>query len=358
VAGDPALVAADVAAAARDALPAFGLRAVSAPPGDAAVLAVLGPVWAFEAAAERAGPARSAAMAMRDAIERAARDRFAVGGRRPFELTRPIVMAAVNATPDSFSDGGRHPTAESARDAAAAAFAAGAPIVDVGGESTRPGASPVVADEEIRRVIPVVKAVAASTPAAIVSIDTTKAEVARAAVAAGASIVNDVSGLEADPSMAAAVAELDAAIVIGHRRGDPASMQSLATYADVVAEVVDELAERVDRALAAGVRPDRILVDPGFGFAKRPEHNWAWLRRLAELRSLGYPIVVGPSRKSFLGEATGDGRPPAARDDATLACAVIAALAGAKVVRVHAVPACVDALAVVDALEARRAPSA
>lgn len=276
-----------------------------------------------------------------------------IGGRIPFRLALPSVMAIVNTTPDSFSDGGDFADASSAVRAASEALDAGAQIVDIGGESTRPGARLVEASEELARVLPVIRAVREARPHAILSIDTLKSAVARAAVDAGAAMVNDVSGLDGDAAMAETVAELDVPIVIGHRRGDAATMQSLANYRDVACEVRDELAARCERALAAGIPRDRILIDPGLGFAKRADHNWELLARLPELIALGYPVVVGASRKSFLGELLG-GRPPKERDDASLACAVLAAAAGASIVRVHRAAPAVDALAVVERL--RRTP--
>jgi len=344
--GEPAILAVrPLPAAARDALPSFGLRAMAPPPSDGAEACVLGLEWALDAAAAREGPARGAAEVMRAALANARVDRFAVGGRRPFELNEPAIMAVVNATPDSFSDGKADLNRFKASLAGGRAMAEGARIVDIGGESSRPGAADVAADEEIARAIPFVEQIVRLRPDALVSIDTVKPAVARAAVAAGATIVNDVSGMTADLGMASTVAELDVAVVIGHRRGTPQTMQSLANYRDVVAEVADELAERVVAALRAGIRRDRILLDPGLGFAKRTEHNVALMRRLHELRSLGFPIVVGPSRKSFLGEILG-GRLVQDRDDATTACVALLVAAGAKVVRVHEVKPSLDALKV------------
>jgi dihydropteroate synthase len=344
---DIALVApGNLPAAARHALPAFGLRVGRSVPGP---LWVAGPLWAFDEAASRPGPAREPAQEMQTALRRFATTRFAIAGRRPFELERPQAMAVLNLTPDSFSDGGELEAVGAALEAARRALESGAGFLDVGGESTRPGAEPVSESEEKRRVLPVIEAIARSFPQARISVDTVKASVAREAVSAGASIVNDVSGLDGDRAMAATVAELNVPIILGHRRGDASTMQRCATYKDVVAEVADELSQRREKALQAGVAESQVLLDPGLGFAKEAPHNLEILRRLAELRSLGSPLVVGPSRKSFLGEILG-GRPPKGREDATLACVVIAALAGAKVLRIHDVMPAVDALAVVSAV--------
>jgi dihydropteroate synthase len=257
-------------------------------------------------------------------------------------------MGIVNVTPDSFSDGGEARDPDGAARSAASQLSDGAAIVDVGAESTRPSASQVSAEEELGRLLPAIRAIRAAAPGARLSVDTVKATVAEAAVAAGAAIVNDVSGLDADPAMADAVANVGVPVILGHRRGTPQTMQSLARYGDVVAEVFDELAERIERARRAGIAPERILVDPGLGFSKTAAHNWEILQRLGELRSLGVPIVIGPSRKSFLGEILGS-RPPKERDDATLACVVLAAEAGASILRVHRVKPAADALTVVRA---------
>ncbi|WP_380171020.1 dihydropteroate synthase [Kineococcus sp. DHX-1] len=259
------------------------------------------------------------------------------------------VLGVLNVTPDSFSDGGRHTDDPVAR--GIALHAAGADLVDVGGESTRPGATRVDAAEELRRVLPVVEGlVAAGVP---VSVDTMRAATARAVVGAGAAVVNDVSGGLADPDMAATVAGLDCVYVLSHWRGASDVMNSLATYDDVVAEVGAELQARLQAVTAAGVDRDRIVLDPGLGFAKRAEHDWALLARLDELERLGLPLLVGASRKRFLGALlTGpDGAvpPPEGRDAATAVVTGLAAERGVWGVRVHDVASSVAAVRVVGA---------
>ncbi|WP_432571924.1 dihydropteroate synthase [Kineococcus sp. SYSU DK005] len=264
----------------------------------------------------------------------------APGAPDPAALLAPgrcRVLGVVNATPDSFSDGGRHLAAADAVARGLALVAAGADVVDVGGESTRPGAARVDAAEELRRVVPVVRELAARGVA--VSVDTMRADVARAAAGAGAVLVNDVSGGLADPAMAATVAELGVGYVLSHWRGHSDVMTSLAVYDDVVAEVGAELSARLDAVAAAGVDPARVVLDPGLGFAKVAEHDWALLAALPRLAALGRPLLVGASRKRFLGAllAGDDGAvpPPAQRDDATAAVSALAAAAGAWGVRVH-----------------------
>jgi dihydropteroate synthase len=258
-------------------------------------------------------------------------------------LDRTAVMAVVNVTPDSFSDGGRWAEPGAAIVHGVELALAGADIVDVGGESTRPGAGRVPERTELERVLPVVEALAGrGIP---VSIDTTRAEVATRAVRAGAVIVNDVSGGLADPAMLGAVADLGVVVVLSHWRGPSAIMDGLDHYTDVVAEVRAELGERVDAAVAAGVRPERIVVDPGLGFAKAGAHNWPLLADLGRLAPAGLPVLVGASRKRFLAdalEAGGAGEPaggraraPLDRDAATVAVTALAAAAGVWAVRVH-----------------------
>jgi dihydropteroate synthase len=271
--------------------------------------------------------------------------------RATFDLSRTVVMGVVNVTPDSFSDGGAFDDTAAAIAHGGALIAEGADIVDVGGESTRPGAEPVPVKEEAARVLPVVRALAG---AVTVSVDTYKAEVAAAALDAGAEIVNDVSGGTLDPELLRVVARHRAYVILGHLRATPAQMQAHARYTDVVREVVRELAERFDAALAAGVAGTRVLVDPGLGFAKTGAHNLELLARLGELRALGCPVVVGASRKSFLGALTG--RAVDDREIATAAANAAAILNGASVVRVHDVRAQKDAVAVADAIvRARKA---
>lgn len=284
-------------------------------------------------------------------------------GTAIFPLDRVTIVGVLNATPDSFSDGARFVRSGAELDldallrAAEALLAAGADVLDVGGESTRPGASPVATTEEIRRTRPAVEALAKRFGARL-SIDTRRAGVAEAALDAGASIVNDVSGLRTDPGIAALVARRGAGLVLGHLRGEPATMQRDVHFDDVLAEVSDELATSVARALAAGVDPAAIAVDPGLGFGKRLEHNLALLANVGRLRArLGLPLLVGPSRKGFLGELTGD--PVEARDVATQAACAIAVFEGADAVRVHDVAGARRAVAVARALRAaRRGPSA
>jgi dihydropteroate synthase len=252
-------------------------------------------------------------------------------------------------TPDSFSDGGRFRGPEEAVAHGLAMLAEGADLLDIGGESTRPGATRPLVGEELARVIPVITAL--SSQGALVSVDTMRAEVAEAALAAGATVVNDVSGGLADPAILRVVAEHDAAYVAMHWRGHADTMQQRASYADVVGEVCAELRRRVDDAVAAGVATDRIAVDPGLGFAKTAEHNWELLRRLPDLDVLGLPVLLGSSRKSFLGallaDEQGRPRPVLDREDANVALTTLAGLLGVGAVRVHEARASVDALKVV-----------
>jgi dihydropteroate synthase len=262
------------------------------------------------------------------------------------------VMGILNVTPDSFSDGGRYGSTEAAVAHGVAMVERGADYVDVGGESTRPGARRVDAEEELARVVPVIAELARQGVA--VSVDTTRARVAAAAVDAGAVLVNDVSGGLADPGMAAVVAATGVPWVLMHWRGHSADMYAPATYDDVVADVRTELLQRVDDAVSAGVAERQILLDPGLGFAKLPQHDLALLRHLDQLTGLGFPVLVGASRKRFLGAvlAGPDGVAPPApqRDAATLATTVLAARAGAWGVRVHEVAGTVDAVRVVAAV--------
>jgi dihydropteroate synthase len=257
-------------------------------------------------------------------------------GARLFEGPGPFLMGIVNATPDSFSDGGRFLAPAAAVDQALRLADEGADAVDLGGESTRPGAPPVPEDEELRRVVPVVEALRARGFALPISVDTTKAAVARAAFAAGADLLNDVRGLE-DPALARAAAEAGVPVVLMHSRGTPADMASRAVYGDVVAEVAAELEGALARAAAAGVPRERTLLDPGLGFAKTAAQSVELLARLPELRALGRPLLVGPSRKSFIGAVTG--APVLDRLPGTLAAVAAAVLAGAAWLRVHDVAA-------------------
>ncbi len=258
-------------------------------------------------------------------------------------------MGIVNVTPDSFSDGGRFAGASAAVEHAMRLAEAGADILDIGGESTRPGAEAVEADEEMRRVLPVIEALAGRTAAAI-SADTTKAAVARAALRAGAHIVNDVSACTMDPAMASVVRETGAGIVLMHRRGNPRTMQTDPRYGDVVSEVREYLARRIADLAGAGVSVEAMAVDPGIGFGKTTSHNLALLAGLAALAALGRPVVVGHSRKRFIGELTG--RPVDDRLAGSLAAATAAVLRGANVLRVHDVAQTRDAARVAAAIAA------
>jgi dihydropteroate synthase len=264
---------------------------------------------------------------------------------------RCVVMGVLNVTPDSFSDGGRYLDVDAALAHAHEMWALGADIIDVGGESTRPGASRVDPELEIARILPVIRALAAA--GLCLSVDTTRAAVAEAALDAGARIINDVSGGLADPDMAKVAAGAEVPWILMHWRGHSKNMNELATYRDVVGEVREELTARVDAALAAGVTPDNIVIDPGLGFAKRAEHDWALLHGLDSVLSLGFPVLVGASRKRFLGrllaDVDGEPRPPSGREDATAAITTLAAASGAWGVRVHSVAASLDAVAVVAA---------
>lgn len=269
---------------------------------------------------------------------------------------RTLVMGVVNVTPDSFSDGGQWFEPEAAIAHGLELLQQGADIVDVGGESTRPGAQRPEESEELRRVLPVVEALASE--GARISIDTMRSGVARRALAAGASVLNDVSGGLADPDMVSLAAEAGVPFIAMHWRGHSRDMQSRAVYDDVIAEVCRELADRAQALLAGGVTKENLVLDPGFGFAKLAEHNWSLLRHLDDIVALGYPVLVGTSRKAFLGHvgrsAGDDPRPPLERDAATAATSLWAALHGAWAVRVHDVVSTRDALAVFSAIEQAR----
>jgi dihydropteroate synthase len=276
--------------------------------------------------------------------------------RVPVNADRVVVIGVLNVTPDSFSDGGRYTSLDDALAHAREMRAEGADLIDVGGESTRPGAQRVAAGQETERIQPVVAAlVAEGIP---VSVDTYRASVAEVALTAGALVVNDVSGGLGDQDMARVVRDAGCPWILMHWRGHSASMQDLAVYDDVVAEVRQELCARVDAAVAAGVDPSQLVLDPGLGFAKTAAHNWALLASLGSLVSLGLPVLVASSRKSFLGAllAGPDGtpRPVDQREDATTALTVYAALNGAWGVRVHAVRASVDAALTVAAVTGPR----
>jgi dihydropteroate synthase len=260
---------------------------------------------------------------------------------RVLELEPFAVMAIVNATPDSFFAPSRHRAAEEARDAALAAVEAGAAVIDIGAESTRPGSAYVSEDEELERLLPLVEALRAASPVPI-SVDTRKAAVAKAALALGADIVNDISAL-ADPAMAAVAASAGAGLVLMHMKGEPKTMQEAPSYADCPAEVAGFLAAAAARALAAGIEASRICLDPGVGFGKRLQDNLALISRLDELSALGYPLLVGLSRKRFVGAITG--REAGDRLAGSLGAACAAYARGARIFRVHDAAETFDALA-------------
>ncbi|MFP4334311.1 MAG: dihydropteroate synthase [Wenzhouxiangella sp.] len=266
---------------------------------------------------------------------------------RAHRSEQPLVMGVVNVTPDSFSDGGLFERPERAVEHGLGLLAQGADLLDIGGESTRPGAEPVAEREELARVVPVIEGLRRHTDAAI-SIDTAKPEVMRAAVAAGADMVNDVNALRA-PGALVAVAELAVPVCLMHMQGQPQTMQDAPAYVDVVAEVLAFFGERVQACLDAGIARGHLVLDPGFGFGKTLDHNLALLARFRELNSLGYPVLAGLSRKSMLGHLTGRARPEE-RVAASVAAAVLAAQRGAAVIRVHDVAATVDGLKIWQAL--------
>lgn len=253
----------------------------------------------------------------------------------------PLLMGILNVTPDSFSDGGQHDQKDAAVAHGLELIEAGAGIIDIGGESTRPGATPVTVDEELRRTIPVVAALRERSDVAI-SVDTTKSRVAREAIAAGADIINDVSGLTFDPEMIGVAAETDAGLCCMHIKGTPQTMQDDPTYDDVVAEVCEFLAQRLDALEAAGVSRERVCLDPGIGFGKTAQHNLDLLRAIGELHALGCPVLIGHSRKRFLKHILG--RDVEERLAGTLGVSIALAERGVDVLRVHDVRAVADAL--------------
>jgi dihydropteroate synthase len=299
------------------------------------------------AAAPGTGPATSPLPVLRKPRAAAAFERL--------PADRTLVMGIVNVTPDSFSDGGNHATPDAAIAAGLRMFYAGADIIDVGGESTRPGAEDVSPEEEQRRVLPVVQALVKA--GALVSIDTTHVSTAAAALEAGAAIINDVSGLSMEPEMAELVAASKVRYILTHRRGDARTMNSLAEYTDVAGEVVAELAGVRDKLYAAGVSQDQIIVDPGLGFAKNDAQNWELLQNLHQLETLGHRILVGASRKRFLGTlltVAGKSAAPEERDAATAAISAISAFRGAWAVRVHDVGPSLDAVKVASRMASSR----
>jgi dihydropteroate synthase len=253
-------------------------------------------------------------------------------GRRELSLTRPLIMGILNVTPDSFSDGDLYSDQERAIDHALQMVADGADIIDIGGESTRPGAATVSAEDELKRVMPVITALAGRTPCPI-SIDTWKSPVARAAMEAGAEIINDISGFSFDPLMASVAASTGAGVVLMHTRGKPQTMQHEVVYADLVGEVIHSLRQSLAMAGDAGVETERIAVDPGIGFGKLAAHNLEILRRLSEFTSLGLPLLAGTSRKSFIGKVLGRGADQ--RSYGTAATVALAVQGGADILRVH-----------------------
>lgn len=267
-------------------------------------------------------------------------------GKFKFDLSRPLVMGIVNVTPDSFSDGGRHPDSEAALAHARQLIAEGADILDIGGESTRPGAEPVDAQQELDRVLPVLEGLRdVNVP---LSVDTRKPEVMVAALAAGASMINDISALQGEGALAA-VAASDAAVCLMHMKGDPENMQFEPNYQNVMSEVMTFLRMRIAMVQAAGIARERIVVDPGFGFGKTVAHNIALLHGLDAFASLGVPVMAGLSRKSMLGAITG--QDVEHRLPASVAAALLAVQHGARIVRVHDVRATVDALNVLIAVD-------
>jgi len=268
---------------------------------------------------------------------------------------RTLVMGVINVTPDSFADGGlRFDRARAIADGLQM-VADGADILDVGGESTRPGADPLLEDEELRRVLPVVERLVIESRVPV-SIDTYKARVAQEAINRGAAIVNDISGLQYDDALGGVVASSGAAIVLMHTRGRSHDMYEAAVYSDVIADVGRELTQAVDRAVAAGIDRGAIIVDPGLGFAKKAEHTWEAIARLGRLSALGFPILAGPSRKSYLTSALGE-RPASERDWGTAAAVAACVLAGAHIVRVHAVREMADVVRVADRIRSAAIPN-
>jgi dihydropteroate synthase len=261
----------------------------------------------------------------------------------------PVVVGILNATPDSFSDGGSFLDPEAAAGHAASMLDEGAGIIDVGGESTRPGSDPVPQEEEIRRVVPVIERLLAARPEVVVSVDTYRSATAAAALEAGARIVNDVTALRGDPGMAHVVADARCPVVLMHMQGEPKTMQREPRYKDVLDEVKDFLELRTEHAIAVGVRPEDILVDPGIGFGKSLDHNLALLRNLGAIADLGFPVLVGASRKRFIGRLTGV-EEAAERVFGTVATTVLSYEKGATLFRVHDVRANREALAVAEAV--------
>jgi dihydropteroate synthase len=268
-------------------------------------------------------------------------------GTRPWS-PGPVVVGILNVTPDSFSDGGNFLDPEAAAEHAASLLDEGAGIIDVGGESTRPGSDPVSQEEEVRRVVPVIERIIVARPEAVISVDTYRSATAAAALSAGAGIVNDVTALRGDPRMISVVAEAQCPVILMHMQGDPKTMQSEPRYTDVVREVKDFLRSRAEQAVATGVSQENVIVDPGIGFGKSLDHNLALLRDLGAIVDLGFPVLVGASRKKFIGSITGV--QAAERVFGTVATTVLAYERGASLFRVHDVRANSEALAVAEAV--------
>jgi dihydropteroate synthase len=270
--------------------------------------------------------------------------------RRTVDLSKPVLMGVLNITPDSFSDGGRYFDRDTAIERLGQLVGEGADIIDIGGESTRPGSEPVDESAELGRVLPVIEAASAGFDVPI-SIDTTKADVARTALEAGAEIVNDISGLRFDPDVGRLAAETGAGLVLMHIRGRPRTMQEQIHYDDLIGEIQAELRDSVGRALDAGCRPEQLVVDPGIGFGKTAEQNLELIDKLDRLSQLGYPLLVGPSRKSFIGKTLG--LEVEDRLEATLSACIVALLRGARIFRVHDVSAARRALDMAEAITNR-----
>jgi dihydropteroate synthase len=269
-------------------------------------------------------------------------------GTRPWS-PGPVVVGILNVTPDSFSDGGNFLDPGAAAEHAASLLDEGAGIIDVGGESTRPGSDPVPQEEEVRRVVPVISRIIAARPEVVISVDTYRSATAAAALDAGASIVNDVTALRGDPRMISVVAEARCPVILMHMQGEPKTMQSEPRYTDVVREVKDFLRSRAEHAVATGVSQENIIVDPGIGFGKSLDHNLVLLRDLESIVDLGFPVLVGASRKKFIGSITGV-QAAADRVFGTVATTVLAYAKGATLFRVHDVRANSEALAVAEAV--------
>lgn len=267
-----------------------------------------------------------------------------------------VIMGILNVTPDSFSDGGNFDSVTAAAEHALKMFDEGAAIVDIGGESTRPGADPVDAETEMDRVLPVMEVILQHQPQALLSVDTSKAAVARAACASGAGIINDVTGLSGDPEMAAAAGETGAGLVIMHSKGSPKTMQDRPEYQEVILEVRDFFQNQIQLAIAAGVNPESIALDPGIGFGKNDEHNIELLRHLDQLRIDTHPLLVGISRKSFIGRLLNQ-PDPSSRSAATVSLTALTRSLGARIHRVHEVRPCLDALLMAEAMLGEEDPA-